>query len=129
MALSPVFKPEGSIIAGLAVVGLVIANYNLHSGSASMAAATDPWDPSLKASNAKAGWSSLALVAGVALLARDPNIVILGGAAIIAMHSSYIHAIAVHPQTGAIIAPSPTAASYAPASDTTAASASVYAVA
>lgn len=121
MALSPIFKPEGSIIAGLAVVGLVVANYNLHNGPASMAAATDAWDSNLAASNKKAGWSSLALVAGVALLARDPNIAILGGAAIIAMQSSYIHAIAVHPQTGAIIAQAPAAADYAPAAVTDAA--------
>jgi hypothetical protein len=115
MALSPIFKPEGSMIAGLAVVGLVIANYNLHNGTAASAAATDAWDGNLQASTKKAGYSSLALVAGISLLARDPNILILGGAAIIAMQSSYIHSIAVHPQTGQVIAPSPTAASYAPA--------------
>jgi hypothetical protein len=55
----------------------------------------------------------------VALLARDPNIVILGGAAIIALHASTIHAMAVHPQTGQIVAQSPSAASYAPAAPDT----------
>lgn len=113
--LNPVFKPENSIIAGLAVIALVIANYNLHVGSNASVGATDAWDPNLQASSKKAGWSSLALVSGVALLARDPNIVILGGAAIIAMHASTVHAMAVHPQTGQIVAQSPTAASYAPA--------------
>jgi hypothetical protein len=116
MAFSPIFKPEGSIIAGLAVVGLVVANYNIHNGTAASAAATDAWDGNLMASTKKAGYSSLALVAGISLLARDPNILILGGAAIIAMQSSYVHSIAVHPQSGAIIAPPAAAASYAPAS-------------
>jgi hypothetical protein len=109
-----VFKPENSMVAGLAVVGLVIADYNLHNGTATSVQAADAWHPTLTASNKKAGWSSLALVAGISLLARDANVFILGCAAILAMHSSYIHSIAVHPDTGQIIAPNPSAA-YQPA--------------
>jgi hypothetical protein len=37
------------------------------------------------------------------VLARDPNIVILGGAAIIAMELHYRHAIMAHPDTGQMI--------------------------
>ena len=36
-------KPENSIIAGMATVGLVIANYNLHNGSAAEASNTCSW--------------------------------------------------------------------------------------
>jgi hypothetical protein len=100
-----VLTPENSMIAGLAVVGLVIANYNLHNGSATEVAMSDPGNPNLTSSNKKSGYTSLIMVAGIALLAKDANIFILGMATVIAMHSSYIHAIAVSPQTGQITAP------------------------
>jgi len=97
-------KPENSIIAGMATVGLVLANYNLHNGSAASASATPAWNNDLASSTKKAGYTSLLLVAGVSLIAKDPNVFILGCAAIIAMHSSYIHAIATSPNTGTIVA-------------------------
>ncbi len=110
-----VLKPENSMIAGLAVVGLVIANYNLHNGTAASAAATSPaWNPTLTNSNQKAGWTSIALVAGISLLAKDANIFILGCAAVIAMHTSYLHGIAVEPALGQMVTPGATSA-YQPA--------------
>jgi hypothetical protein len=110
-----VLKPENSMIAGLAVVGLVIANYNLHNGPVATVQATDAWNGTLTTSNKKAGWTSLAMVAGVSLLAKDANIFILGCAAIIAMHSSYIHGIAVSPQLGTMVAGPAAASAYQPA--------------
>lgn len=113
-----VLKPENSMIAGLAVVGLVIANYNLHNGSAS-AVALSPAEAgagNLTTSNKKAGWSSLILVAGISLLAHDANIFILGAAAVIAMHSSYLHSIAVSPSVNAIVSGPAAAGAYVPGS-------------
>ena len=113
-----ILKPENSLIAGMAVVGLVVANYNLHNGTAAQASASDAWNPNLVGSNKKAGWTSLIMVAGISLLAKDANIFILGSAAIIAMHSSYIHSIAVEPSLGKMAAASPNGqaqmAAYAP---------------
>lgn len=97
-------KPENSIIAGMATVGLVIANYNLHNGSAASASATPAWNQDLTTSTKKAGYTSLIMVAGIALVSKDANIFILGCAAIIAMHSTYIHSIATSPNTGTIVA-------------------------
>ncbi len=114
-AIKSILAPENSLIAGMAVVGLVVANYNLHNGTAASAAATGSWDPHLKTSNTKAGWTSLAMVAGISLLAKDANIFILGCAAIIAMHSSYIHSIAVEPTLGAMAMPPANGASAASA--------------
>lgn len=114
MAITSVLKPENSMIAGLAVVALVIANYNLHNGTAASCAATTEWNPTLVTSNKKAGWTSIAMVAGVALLTKDANIFILGSATVIAMHSSYIHSIAVSPQVGAIVTPGGAASAYVP---------------
>jgi hypothetical protein len=113
MNVKSVLKPEGSLIMGGAVVGLVIATYQGDLGSVATCHATDTSDRNLTASKKKAGWTALALVAGVALLARDGNIVILGGAAIIAMEASYTHAIHANPVTGAL--QTPPAAAYAPA--------------
>jgi hypothetical protein len=113
-----VLKPENSMIAGLAVVGLVIANYNLHNGPASsvqMSPSEGAGGP-LTTSNKKAGWSSLALVAGISLLAKDANVFILGCASVIAMHSSYIHSIAVSPQTNQVVTGGNGPSAYQPAS-------------
>jgi hypothetical protein len=112
--MSSILKPENSLVAGMAVVGVVIANYNLHNGPVAGASATDAWNPTLLTSNKKAGYTSLIAVAGLSLIAKDANIFILGCAAILAMHSSYLHSIAVHPQTGQMVAPNATSA-YQPA--------------
>lgn len=116
-----ILKPENSLVAGMAVVGLVIANYNLHNGNSSMLQASDAMDSRLVSTNKKAGYTSLAIVAGISLVAKDANIFILGCAAIIAMHSSAIHSIAVHPATGQLQTGSPSTA-YQPAQLSAAAS-------
>ena len=108
-----ILKPENSLIAGFAVVGLVIANYNLHNGSGIGVRATDANHTLVQQSNNTAGWSSLVLVAGASLLARDANIFILGSIAIIVMHSAFLEHIAADPGTGTVQAPGPM--DYAPA--------------
>ena len=111
-----VLKPENSMIAGLAVVGLVIANYNLHNGPVSSVAlsAPEPGGGNLTTTNKKAGWTSLLMVSGISLLAKDANIFILGCAAVIAMHSSYLHSIAVSPSVNAIVSGPAAAGAYVP---------------
>ena len=113
MSFKSVLTPEGSVVAGLATVGLVAAVYQLDIGPVSSVHMTPAYDQAAGASIKKAGWTSLALVAGVALLARDPNIAILGGAAIIAMHAHYRHAHMADDQTGQLVPPGPQA--YQPA--------------
>jgi hypothetical protein len=116
--MSSVLKPENSMIAGLAVVGLVIANYNLHNGPAASVAlspAEGAGGGNLTTSNRKAGWTSIVMVAGVALLAKDANVFILGAAAVIAMHSSYLHSIAVSPAVNEIVSGPGAAGAYVPA--------------
>jgi hypothetical protein len=55
------------------------------------------------------------MVAGVSLLAKDANVFILGMATVIAMHSSYLHSIAVSPALGSIVSGPAAAGAYAPA--------------
>lgn len=111
-----VLKPENSMIAGLAVVGLVIANYNLHNGPVSSVALSpsEAGGGNLTTTNRKAGWTSLIMVAGIALLAKDGNVFILGAAAVIAMHSSYLHSLATSPSVNAIVSGPAAAGAYVP---------------
>ncbi len=111
MDIKSYLTPENSIVAGLATVALVIGNYNLHNGTAAQANMTEPNHPALTGSNKKAGYTSLIMVAGISLVARDANIFILGTAAIIVMHSSYIHSIAVNPANNKAVPSTPAVAS------------------
>lgn len=117
MAWKSVLRPEGSIVAGIAVMGAVYATYQLHIGSTSQAAATDANHPVLESSRKKAGYQAAVLVAGVGLIAKDANIIILGAGTIIAMELTMRHAIMAHPQTG-IMQP-PTDNTYMPAENVT----------
>ena len=112
MDLTPRLSGENSIITALATAGLVFGVYQAKVGPVSDVHATEAFDGNMQASVKKAGWTSLALVAGITLLARDPNLLILGGAAIIAEELTYRHALMTNPQTGNIQL---TPAAYAPA--------------
>lgn len=105
MAFKSLLSPEGSLVMGAATIGVVYGIYQLDVGPVSVAQATPAYDVSLSASRKKAGYTSLIAVAGIALMARDPNIVILGGATIIAMEAHYRHAIMAHHETGQIMPP------------------------
>ncbi len=100
MAFKSYLKPEGSIIAGLAVMGSVYAIYQLNVGTTSQVHMTDANHPAVESSRKKAGYEAALIVAGIGLIAKDANIIILGSATIIAMELSYRHAIMVHPETG-----------------------------
>lgn len=105
MAFKSYLKPEGSIIAGLAVMGSVFAIYQLNLGSVAQVHMTDANHPAVETSRKKAGYKAAILVAGIGLIAKDTNIIILGSATIIAMELSYRHAIMAHPETGVMQPP------------------------
>lgn len=105
MAFKSYLKPEGSIVAGLAVMGSVYAIYQLDMGSSVQVQMTEANHPVAETARKKAGYKALILVAGVGLIARDSNIIILGSASIIAMELTYRHAIMAHPETGALVPP------------------------
>jgi hypothetical protein len=115
MAFKSVLRPENSVVAGVAVMAAVFADYQLNLGNTSAVHATDANHPILETSRKKAGYSALILVAGLGLIAKDANIMILGGATIIGMELLYRHAIMAHPGTG-IMQP-PGAEIYQPAEE------------
>lgn len=112
-SIKPRLSGENSIIMALATAAFVVGIYNYSVGPVSDAHATGANDANLLASTKKAGWKSVIMVAGVALLAQDPNIVILGGAAIVGEELTYRHAIMASPDNGQIQV---TQSSYLPAS-------------
>lgn len=100
MSFKSVLSPENSVLAGVATAAFAVAVYESSLGSVAGVHMTDANHPVTQASLRKAGFTAAAAVAGVAILARDPNIVIIGGAAIIAMELHYRHAIQTDPGTG-----------------------------
>lgn len=114
MTFKSILKPEGSTVAGLAVVGTVFAIYQLEVGAVSSAAATDANHPVLTSSRKKAGLTALAMVGALTLITKDANVGILGGGAIIAMELSYRHGIMANPQDQKMQNPNP-ATAYEPA--------------
>src|SRR5579859_2372986 len=120
--LGKLFQPrisgDNSIVTSLATVAVVVAIYQAKVGPVADVHMTAPNDGNIAASIRKAGWEALGAVAGIALLAGDMNIIILGGAAVVAEELSYRHANMSNPATGQIAV---TPASYAPAGGTLAA--------
>lgn len=113
MNFKSVLKPENSIVAGVAVAGLVYAIYQGALGPVSQAHASDANHPALESTRKKAGYTAFAAVAALTLIAKDANIGILGFGSIIAMEAHYRHAIMADPATGRIIPPAESV--YAPA--------------
>lgn len=104
--MANLFKPrlsgDNSIITSLATVAVVISIYNAKLGPVSDVHATAANDGNYAAAIKKAGWQALTVVAAISLLAGDTNIVILGGAAVLAEELSYRHANMTNPATGQI---------------------------
>lgn len=105
MSFKSILKPEGSIMASVAAVGMVVAIYNLEIGPVASAHVTDANHPALESSRKKASWSAFGLVSGLFLLTRDGNVAILGYGTIAAMEISYRHGIMADPVTGIITPP------------------------
>jgi len=116
MAFKSYLRPEGSVIAGLAVMGVVFSIYQLTIGPNVQVAMSEANHPSIETARKKAGYESAIVVAGIGLICKDANIIILGSASIIAMELSYRHAIMAHPETGQMVPPGES--TYAPAGAT-----------
>jgi len=110
MTFKSILKPEASTMAGLATVGVVFAVYQLNVGTVAQATATDANHPVLNSSRKKAGYTALALVAGLVLITKDANVGILGTGTIVAMELSYRFGIMSNPQSLNMDNPSPTSA-------------------
>lgn len=96
-------KPEGSLMAGLAVAGLTYGIYSFSVPNTATMHATTPGDVNIEAGRKKAAWTSVAIVSAVSLIAKDLTIFTLGGMVIIALDWHARHANAVDNTTGRLV--------------------------
>lgn len=95
-------RPADSITISLATGIGVAAIYNQDIGPVADVHATQPFDSAINSAVKKAGWKALLLVAGVTLLSRDLNVVLIGGTMVILEHAMYLHADMASPSTGQV---------------------------
>jgi hypothetical protein len=95
-------KPEGSITASLAVIGVVWGIHsNLTPSNADMQA-LPAGNADVDAAERKATWTSAGVVCAISLIAKDPGIFVLGSAACIAMAWMSRHAVWTESKTSAL---------------------------
>lgn len=105
MEIKSVLKPEGSVMSGMATVGLVVAIYSIAGGSLAEIHASDAYHPANEASRKKAAWIAFGAVSALTLITRDGNVGVLGYSTIIGMDLAHRHASATNPLTGKMQAP------------------------
>jgi len=96
-------KPEVSIPSALATGALVYGIYNLALPSIADVRTSAEQHPDVESANKLAAWTSATVVAGVALIARDMNIFIVGGGMTLALAWWYNHADAVVPEISGLV--------------------------
>lgn len=90
--------PEASILGGLAVAGVVVGIHQVAKPSQADIQALPAGTPDIDRANKTATWLSVVAVSGIALLARDAGIFIIGSAATVGMkvwsdHSNFTESI------------------------------------
>jgi len=93
-------KPEYSVMTGTMTAVVVYGIYQNALPSVADVRSLQANNADLAKSERAASWMSAAVVAGVALIAKDPTVFIIGGAAVVGMAWFHRHANAVHPTTG-----------------------------
>lgn len=96
-------KPEVSIPVALATGALVYGVYNLALPPVADIRAAGEHHPDVQAAERLASWTAAAAVSGIALIAKDMNVFIVGGAMVIALAWWYRHADAVIPEISRVV--------------------------
>jgi hypothetical protein len=107
-------KPETSItiaaLSGLMVYGI----FNVEVGpSVTDVKSAAPYNSAINGSTRSATLTSIAVVSGISLLAKDPTIFLVGGSVAALLSWKYKHANTVSPATGQVTMP-PTSGQPAP---------------
>lgn len=93
-------KAEVSIPVGLATAAVVYAIFNNATPSIADIRSAPPNNDDIAKSERMATVTSAAVVGGISLIARDPNVFIIGGVMVIVMAFWTRHANSVNPATG-----------------------------
>lgn len=103
-------KPEASVLAGLAVGGLVVGIHQTAKPSQADLQALPAGTPDMERANKTATWMSVIAVSGISLLARDPGIFLIGSATVIGLKLWSDHSIGTESVMGRYLSPSEAAA-------------------
>lgn len=101
----PGLKAEVSIPVGLATAAVVYAIFSNATPSIADIRSAPPNNADIDKSERMATITSAAVVGGISLIAKDPNVFIIGGIMVIVMAFWTRHANAVNPATGAVQIP------------------------
>lgn len=96
-------KPSESVMVSLATGAMVVGVYQYSLPTVAEAHQTEPYNIHLEAGRKKAMWTSGAVVGGMFLLTRDPNVFMVGGLAFLALEWSHRHANTTAPGTGKMV--------------------------
>lgn len=99
--------PEVSIPTSIATGAIVWAIYATALPNITDARVGGQHDPHLASTERMATWTALGVVSGISLIAKDPNVFIVGGAMTVALAWWHRHANAVDPSTGRAATTSP----------------------
>lgn len=98
--------PEASILGGLAVAGVVIGIHQVAKPSQSDIQALPAGTPDIDRANKTATWFSILAVSGIALLAKDSGIFIIGSAATVGVKLWTDHSLFTESVMGRYLSPS-----------------------
>jgi hypothetical protein len=96
-------KPETSLTVALATAALVWGVYSTHLPSVSDTRAAPQNNQVVDSSRKTATWTAAGIVAGVSLIAHDPNVFILGGAILVVLDFTHRSANAVTPGANKVL--------------------------
>jgi hypothetical protein len=95
-------KAEHSLLIGLATAAAVGVVYQQNLPSNAQVRASSPNNQHINTSRTVATWEAAAIVAGIAFLAHDPTVFVIGGVTMIALDFGARHANATDNVTGQI---------------------------
>ncbi len=98
-------KPEASLIGGIALASLVYGVYSQATPNIADIRVAKPNDPDIASARKMAAWSTAAVVGGVALIAQDKTMFIMGAGMIVMLDWWHRHANLVDPITSRATAP------------------------
>lgn len=99
-------KPEVSVMAGLATLGVVVGIHQTAKPTQMDLTALPAGSPDMDQANRVATWISVVAVSGISLLARDAGIFLIGSAGVIGMKLWSDHSIQAESVLGRYLSPS-----------------------
>lgn len=98
--MARLLPPQASLGVGLATAAVVYSIYNKALPPIADMRVADSQNRDLASSERLATWTATGVVAGISLIARDPDIFVIGGLTVVALAWWHRHANMVSPLTG-----------------------------